>query len=170
MSPLSGDRISTNDLINLQAAIPEFAEADPQALTWIIDNQVVATGLTGIANIRNPGEHTIRLVIPQTNFAREVQITTIEDKDADGLDDSWEMQWGFSPDDPSDAAVDADNDGLFPLDEMAALTNPFSPDSDGDDFADSIERNIGTNPNDPDNFPPDVFEFNRVLRISDAQQ
>lgn len=170
MSPLSGDRISTNDLINLQAAIPEFAEADPQALTWIIDNQVVATGLTGIANIRNPGEHTIRLVIPQTNFAREVQITTIEDKDADGLDDSWEMQWGFSPDDPSDAAVDADNDGLFPLDEMAALTNPFSPDSDGDDFADSIERNIGTNPNDPDNFPPDVFEFNRVPRISDAQQ
>ena len=170
MSPLEGDRLSTNDPVKLQAAIPEFAEADPATIQWIINNQIVATGMEGTTAIRTPGNYSVRLSIPQSNFERQVNITVIEDKDGDGLEDGWEMQWGLSTEDYRDAAEDVDGDGLYPQQEMAAMTNPFSADSDGDDFGDGIERNLGTNPNDAENFPPDVFENNPVPRISDGQQ
>jgi hypothetical protein len=46
------------------------------------------------------------------------------DSDGDGMPDSWEIAYGFNPDDASDATLDFDSDGLKNLDEYLAGTNP----------------------------------------------
>jgi len=49
---------------------------------------------------------------------------SVPDTDNDGMPDSFENQYGFDPDDPSDAAGDADGDGLSNLEEYQQGSNP----------------------------------------------
>ena len=46
------------------------------------------------------------------------------DTDKDGMPDDWETQYGFNPNDPSDAALDFDKDGTSNLDEYKNGTDP----------------------------------------------
>ncbi len=46
------------------------------------------------------------------------------DSDNDGMPDEWEKQHGFNPNDPSDAAQDADGDGYTNLEEYLNGTDP----------------------------------------------
>lgn len=46
------------------------------------------------------------------------------DADGDGLPDAWELEHGFSPDDPTDADLDFDGDGTSNLREYYFGTNP----------------------------------------------
>jgi hypothetical protein len=46
------------------------------------------------------------------------------DRDRDGMSDAWEQANHFSADDPNDATLDADGDGLTNLQEFTAGTNP----------------------------------------------
>jgi hypothetical protein len=47
------------------------------------------------------------------------------DDDNDGMPDAWETQYGFNPLDPSDAAEDADGDGISNLDEYLQGSDPW---------------------------------------------
>ena len=69
-----------------------------------------------------------------------------QDTDGDGMPDAWEATFGLDPDDPSDAALDADADGLSNLQEYLAGTYPVSADSDGDGLLDPWELTHGFNP------------------------
>lgn len=53
----------------------------------------------------------------------------IVDMDHDGMDDNWELRYGFDPTDRNDAIQDADADGLNNLQEYLAGTDPRDPDS-----------------------------------------
>ena len=68
------------------------------------------------------------------------------DADDDGAPDWWEALYGFDPADPSDAALDADGDGLSNLAEFLAGTNPLLADSDGDGMPDGWEVGNGLRP------------------------
>lgn len=68
------------------------------------------------------------------------------DSDLDGLPDQWELTYGMNPNDPADALLDSDNDGLTNLEEYRAGTHPLNPDSDGDGYNDSSEIINGQNP------------------------
>jgi hypothetical protein len=73
------------------------------------------------------------------------------DNDSDGMPNTWELQEGLLPDDPSDAQIDADNDGLTNLAEYTANTDPQLNDSDGDQIFDGYEVRYGSvlDPNNP---------------------
>jgi len=70
-----------------------------------------------------------------------------EDKDGDGLPDSWEIAFGLDPTDPNDAAsMDKDQDLLTAKEEFLAATSPIDPDSDGDGLPDGYEVIYGLDP------------------------
>jgi chitodextrinase len=68
-----------------------------------------------------------------------------DDRDLDGLDDTWELGNGLSVG-SVDAASDLDGDGLSNQDEFARGTKPQTRDSDGDGFEDGVEVDLRTNP------------------------
>jgi hypothetical protein len=74
----------------------------------------------------------------------------VEDTDGDGITDFWEEYYGISAfDDPTDAYVDHDGDGLSTLDEITVYqTHPNNADTDGDGVSDGAEQIGGSDPND----------------------
>ncbi|MCH2170734.1 hypothetical protein MK489_08105 [Myxococcota bacterium] len=61
------------------------------------------------------------------------------DADGDGMDDDWEMQWGFDPYAGGEGAGDRDSDGLSNLGEFLRGTLPGVVDTDGDGVSDSLD-------------------------------
>lgn len=59
------------------------------------------------------------------------------DTDHDGMPNDWEKKYGFNPDDPADAAQDADGDGFTNLEEFTAKTDPRNAD-DHPDYLDFL--------------------------------
>ena len=68
------------------------------------------------------------------------------DADNDGIPDNVELSEGLNPDDPDDALLDLDDDGLSNLQEYQAGTAISSPDTDSDTIPDGFEVAAGTNP------------------------
>jgi len=63
------------------------------------------------------------------------------------MDDGYEVDQGFDPNDPADAALDPDADGLSNLGELQAGSDPFDPDTDNDTLSDGDEVHVhGTDP------------------------
>ncbi len=73
------------------------------------------------------------------------------DVDGDLMADGWEREFGLSPDNAADAAVDSDADGLTNLEEYRRRTNPRDADTDDDGLTDGFEVADGrVNPLDAD--------------------
>lgn len=70
------------------------------------------------------------------------------DIDADGLPDTWELQY-FGSKTGADPTGDADDDGLTNVQEFLAGTDPTKADTDGDGISDVDEIAQGTDPKDP---------------------
>jgi hypothetical protein len=54
-------------------------------------------------------------------------VSVLPDADLDGIPDAWETANGFLSNDPSDASLDTDHDGMSNLQEYIAGTNPRDP-------------------------------------------
>jgi hypothetical protein len=68
----------------------------------------------------------------------------VEDTDEDGIPDFWEEENGLDSDDPNDAALDGDSDGLSNLEEFNKGTDPAKDDTDEDGLLDGVESGTGT--------------------------
>ena len=96
--------------------------------------------------------------ICKKSITSEIEQPGILDSDGDGLPDEWEIQHGLNPNDPDDANIDSDNDGLTNLEEFdvqkihGKSTDPNQADTDVDGFSDKEEIDKGTNPVDPEDF------------------
>lgn len=98
----------------------------------------------------------------------------VSDSDGDGLPDFWEVQNGLDPQDPSDAGLDLDDDGLTNREEFAAMSDPNDDDSDDDGMPDGWEVDRGLNPNDASDANEDadgdgVSNLNEYLSASDTE-
>jgi len=56
-------------------------------------------------------------------------LTVLADSDGDGMPDAWEIAYGLSPNDPTDASLDYDGDGMTNREEYIAGTDPTNPQS-----------------------------------------
>ena len=114
--------------------------ADRDGTLWGVDEDgylFTIDKMTGLATV----EHSI-----PTGF-ESLAISATFDRDNDGLLDSWEDNNGLDKNDPSDAVLDNDSDGLNNLQEQSANTDPHVADTDNDGLNDGEEVNTyGTSP------------------------
>jgi len=77
------------------------------------------------------------------------------DDDGDGMSDVWENTYGLLSLDPTDAVLDADNDGLLNVDEFRLGANPTASNSDGDSFIDGADNCPTTDNEDQEDYDSD---------------
>jgi len=88
------------------------------------------------------------------------------DSDDDGIPDGWEYIHKLNPNDPSDANMDFDNDGLSNKEEYLYGSDPYKLDTDDDGLSDKEEAELGTNPSNSDtdnDGMPDKWEIENDL-------
>ncbi len=84
------------------------------------------------------------------------------DTDNDGMDDGWEILFGFNAkannltdaNPNNDESADPDDDTLTNGQESGYSTSPSDPNTDGDGVNDDVEVTQGSNPNDPNDQDP----------------
>lgn len=98
----------------------------------------------------------------QIEFSTHLTNPRQHDTDLDGMNDAWEITYGFNAKvsnltaGPANQHPDADpdGDGLTNSEESGIGTNPNDPDTDGDGVDDKTENDQGSNPNDPNDSQP----------------
>jgi hypothetical protein len=101
--------------------------------------------------IVNPGPHTLKAILTAggVESTKETTFTyamSLFDSDYDGMPTEWENAHGLDPNNPDDAGLDPDNDGLTNIEEYWSGTDPKNPDTDNDGMDDGWEVTYGLDP------------------------
>jgi hypothetical protein len=94
--------------------------------TALVDEILLLPQAPGVSEGRSPDGSSNIVRFPGQSTPRASNGVLMADSDNDGLPDSWEQANGFRSDDPSDAVLDFDRDGMSNLAEFRAGTDPRS--------------------------------------------
>jgi hypothetical protein len=107
--------------------------------TNLIASLTDVAAIRGDLALRTGGDLLARLDQYRTTFTSAIFVP-FPDNDRDGMPNGFENRnAGLSREDPSDAVLDFDNDGLTNLEEFQNGTDPNNPDTDGDGVSDGDE-------------------------------
>lgn len=157
VGPVDGAHVQHGRVVELRGAV--VGEIPDEELVWELDGTRVAQGTRAVLTGLDVGEHeiTFRAIDRATAGASmQVAIRVIDDIDADGAADDWEVARGFDPLSWRDGQEDGDGDGLLLGDEYRAGTDPSVHDTDGDGAADGVEVAAGTDPVDAASTPTSI--------------
>ncbi|MDD5223977.1 MAG: MopE-related protein [bacterium] len=126
-----------------------WSEYDP---LWVWNNQYDPNGsendtINALAHnlVSLPGYSAITItfyyVVGDNPTDAQANFIYIGDSDHDGMPDEWEIANGLDPENPLDAILDPDSDGLPNLTEYYLGTNPNDADTDDDGLTDYEEIN-----------------------------
>ena len=134
-SPLS-QLVLTGATVTLSVEVTNTATL-PLGYRWrrngayLADGFFVLTQRTGFITITNAAPPFTNYTVVVTNVARSVGnisasaiLTFLADADGDGTPDIWETAYGFGINNPADASLDSDGDGLSNRAEYTAGTDP----------------------------------------------
>jgi len=116
---------------------------------YTISNRAVATvGADGLVTAVAGGTVIISALNEGALGLIRLQVaSTGGDSDGDGIPDDVEIANGLNPNDPTDAMLDPDGDGLSNKQELVDYsTNPQVADTDGDGVRDGLEIQTGSDP------------------------
>lgn len=163
------DGLTDWEEVNTYLTDPTKEDTDGDLLPdlWEINNLLDPKSSAGLdGGVGDPDEDNVMNLIEYLTGTNPNDADT----DADGMNDSWEMQYSLSPTDSdgeNGADGDADEDGLSNLREYQNRTDPRNADSDGDGLGDlwevenSLDPNDGTGDNGPDGDPDEDGMTNR---------
>lgn len=132
--PYSGKLGNRSDRVALER--PQAPDVPGGSFSWVIVDEVIYGNQIPWPAAANGGGHSLqRHAIngsgnnPANWFAAAptAGLAPVSDRDGDGMPDAWEIEHHLDPDDPADAALDADEDGASNLHEYLAGTNPNDP-------------------------------------------
>lgn len=163
---------------------PIFQMSDVGAPFWTLRDEVMRFTLDAPAAEYKFIRYSVTATNSTMHQLAEIEYFGLElDSDGDGIPDSYEDRFAFlDKNNPADAALDTDSDGLTNLEEYTAgtrmdlvdtdgdglsdtneiqlhLTDPTNRDSDGDLVADGAEIDLGSDPKDQESLPA----FNPVV-------
>lgn len=144
--PVSRTTVFIGDQYDLDTGPPD----DAPTFEWhsSIDG-FLGNGSTLYARNLSAGAHTITLHGSfGLNSTHSIMLTIVPDRDGDGIpDEIEEPEPTLDPDNPLDPFLDEDEDGITHGAEVLDYgTNPFKPDTDGDEMGDEFEIRNGFNP------------------------
>ncbi len=130
-------QFSDGSVSNLSSAASGtvYTVDDPSVVTVTADGRVTAVA-PGVAVVT--ASYRLPRTLPIMD-AVTISVGSSDDLDADGLPNDYETSASLNPEDPTDADLDADGDGVSNLDEYLRATDPRNPDTDGDGASDGIE-------------------------------
>ena len=145
---IAGPTTMTNrdEVIQLSAAatLPDGTvrniTASSRGTLWVSSNSDIASvDQNGSVVAHSRGRVIIQARNEGVLGTFSVDVLIVNDADGDGLPDEYEAANGLNANDPGDAAIDVDGDGLTALEEYNIGTNPNLADTDGDGVADGDE-------------------------------
>lgn len=169
LGPVDGGHVQHGRVVELRGVV--VGEIPDDELVWELDGTRVAQGPRAVLTGLDIGEHeiTFRAVDRATAGAStQAVIEVIDDVDADGAADDWEVARGFDPLSWRDGQDDGDGDGLFLGDEYRFGTDPAVHDTDDDGVADGVEVAAGTDPIDAASTPTSIHGWPDPLPVAVA--
>lgn len=157
--PASGDTEQLRAMAVFPSGPSVDVSTDPGTAFTTSNPAVISISAAGVMTAGAPGLAIVSASYDGTLALLRMSVAGGGDIDGDGMPDDYERQFNFDPNNPADAAADADGDGLTNLQEYQLGTGPRTVDTDGDDISDGLEVQTGTDP-----LNRGSFDLTRALR------